>query len=206
MSTFTPNFDIEVPTPNTLWLDLGKELLAFGMSVDQVLKSFDYNGADPNKLLSRVVALETWRTSTTKKLQQLEAATGLLRGTEAEREARTPLPGQRWQDTNGLKRLWSCGPDGKWRQHEGKVSFPAGPWQTNASPFFGRTVMVTLPAPLAANETVLLTHEGGSTGFSVASMSGIIRNPTTTDVAFRHMQFASNTPMPGILAWQIVTF
>ena len=63
MSFITPNFGLEVPTPATRTKDLGAELLAFGLSIDEVLSQFDYNGADPNLLLSRVVALETWRTA-----------------------------------------------------------------------------------------------------------------------------------------------
>lgn len=58
MSTHTPNFDIEVPSPLTLFRNLGAELLAFGMSVDDVLTKFDYHGKDPNLVLARVAALE----------------------------------------------------------------------------------------------------------------------------------------------------
>lgn len=59
MSITSPHYQIEVPSPATRFKDLGAELQQFGLDVDRILSEFDYNGADPNLLLSRVVALET---------------------------------------------------------------------------------------------------------------------------------------------------
>lgn len=59
MSTPTPIYNIPSPSPNTKFKDLGAELLAYTSQLEALLASFDYNGADPNLVLSRVVALET---------------------------------------------------------------------------------------------------------------------------------------------------
>lgn len=58
MSIHLPRYDITVPSENTEFRNLGKELRELGESVDAALASFDYNGADPNLVLSRVAALE----------------------------------------------------------------------------------------------------------------------------------------------------
>ncbi|MGO2139826.1 MAG: hypothetical protein ACTH30_05390 [Leucobacter sp.] len=74
MAIPTTTFALPAPAPTTKFKDLGKELLDFGNAIDALLRGFDMNGTDPAYLLSRVVALETWRTSATAKITALEQA------------------------------------------------------------------------------------------------------------------------------------
>ncbi len=60
MSVVTPVYGLETPGPLTLFKDLGAELMAMGQSIENVLKTFDYNGADPNAVIAQVTALNTW--------------------------------------------------------------------------------------------------------------------------------------------------
>lgn len=75
MSYTTPDYGIVVPSPSTRLNQLGSELQQMGISIEEVLKSFDYNGADPNLLASRVAALEAWRTQANTRLTELETKT-----------------------------------------------------------------------------------------------------------------------------------
>lgn len=75
MSYTTPNYGIVVPSPSTRLNRLGVELQQMGMSIEEILESFDYNGADPNLVLTRVAALEAWRTAAAARLAALEYET-----------------------------------------------------------------------------------------------------------------------------------
>lgn len=77
MPTNYPTFNITAPSETTRFYNLGKELREFGASVDAALKSFNYNGADPNLLLSRVAALETWKNAAQARLNALETVATL---------------------------------------------------------------------------------------------------------------------------------
>lgn len=71
MPYITPKYGLEVPSPSTRFNELGLELQQMGISIEAVLDSFDYNGADPNLVLSRVAALEAWRTTAEAELAAL---------------------------------------------------------------------------------------------------------------------------------------
>lgn len=58
MSIILPKYGLKVPSESTRFRDLGKELREQGISIESVLESFDYHGADPNLVLARVAALE----------------------------------------------------------------------------------------------------------------------------------------------------
>ena len=53
-----PRYNLTTPSETTQFKNLGKELRELGTSLETVLANFDYNGADPNLVLSRVVAIE----------------------------------------------------------------------------------------------------------------------------------------------------
>lgn len=74
MSIILPKFQLKTPSETTLFKDLGKELREFGESVEETLEGFDYTGADPNIVLSRVAALEAWQTAAEGRLADLETA------------------------------------------------------------------------------------------------------------------------------------
>lgn len=59
MTIYTPNFGMKAPSGATKLRHLGPALEEFARSVDSTLAEFDYNGADPNLVLARVLALET---------------------------------------------------------------------------------------------------------------------------------------------------
>lgn len=59
MTIYTPNFGMKAPSGATKLKQLGPALEEFARSVDSTLAEFDYNGADPNLVLARVLALET---------------------------------------------------------------------------------------------------------------------------------------------------
>ncbi|GAA2825668.1 hypothetical protein FB468_2055 [Leucobacter komagatae] len=116
-----------------------------------------------------------------------------------------PPPGAMWQDTDNGERLWSVGPDGAWRLHEGRVSVIAGAWATSQTPFFGRTITWDLPTVLAPTETLMVTQdEGSGTGFSAASLASITRYTDKTQITVRHLAFASNVTQPLSITWRIV--
>lgn len=58
MSYTHPEFGIVTPDNQTKAKDLGTELKQMGATIEATLKSFDYNGADPNAVLAKVAALE----------------------------------------------------------------------------------------------------------------------------------------------------
>ena len=59
MSVELPAYGIVSPSNSTRLADLGRELLDMSTSIVAALQSFDYNGADPNLVLSRVADLES---------------------------------------------------------------------------------------------------------------------------------------------------
>lgn len=59
MPYITNTFGLQVPSPSTKFKDLGAELKQLGEDIDAVLTSFDYNGSDPDLVVSRVNQLET---------------------------------------------------------------------------------------------------------------------------------------------------
>lgn len=65
MSYTHPRYGIVTPDNQTKAKDLGAELKQMGATIEATLKSFDYNGADPNLVLARVAALETKFTPST---------------------------------------------------------------------------------------------------------------------------------------------
>lgn len=73
MSYTTPKYGLVVPSPATRLNQLGTQLQQMGISIEEVLDSFDYNGADPNLVLTRVTALEAWRTAAQAQVAALEA-------------------------------------------------------------------------------------------------------------------------------------
>lgn len=80
MSTPTSIYNLPSPGPTTKFKDLGAELLAWSNAIDALLAGFDYNGADPDAVLARVVALEAWRANVTPRLAALETLTTLDNG------------------------------------------------------------------------------------------------------------------------------
>lgn len=113
MSIILPTYGLTVPSETTRFRDLGKELREFGISVNDVLESFDYNGVDPNLVLTRVAALEAWKTSTDTWIAATNSKINSLRGTPAQRAATTSLPGQTWVDTT-TQHEW-LGISGTWQ-------------------------------------------------------------------------------------------
>lgn len=73
MSYTTPKYGITVPSPATQVKELGAELQEMGVSIESVLESFDYNGADPNLVLSRMSALEIEAASLSDRIDVLES-------------------------------------------------------------------------------------------------------------------------------------
>lgn len=63
MPHITPLYQLIGPSPTTPVKDLGAELQAMVVRIEEVLSSFDYNGADPSAALARIAALETWQTA-----------------------------------------------------------------------------------------------------------------------------------------------
>jgi hypothetical protein len=124
-------------------------------------------------------------------------------GTAAERDALQPAPpGGMWQDTDGDKRLWSCGPDGFWRLHEGRASIPASAF-AGAAPLYFRSQEIVLPTVLAADETLILSQDSNPE-MGVIGVSAITRNPASTGVQIRHIQLGNTNQKVVTCAWRIV--
>lgn len=73
MSIILPKYGLTVPSETTRFRDLGKELRELGVSVNDALESFDYNGADPGLFGSRLAALEGRATTLEIEYDALEA-------------------------------------------------------------------------------------------------------------------------------------
>lgn len=58
MPIILPPFGLKAVSETTRFRDLGKEMREFAQSVSDTLASFNYNGADPTLVLSRVTSLE----------------------------------------------------------------------------------------------------------------------------------------------------
>lgn len=116
-----------------------------------------------------------------------------------------PPPGAMWQDTDNGERLWSVGPDGAWRLHEGRAAVNAGAWVTSQTPFFGRTITWDLPTVLAPTETLLVAQdEGSGNGYSTAGLATIARYADKTQITVRHLVFGSPQTQPLCITWRIV--
>lgn len=195
MTISTPNFHINAPSPATKFKDLGAELQQFGLDVDSTLKSFDYNGADPNLVVSRVSALEAHVTN---------RRAGQLIGTSTERELFTEAQyGVIWQDTDAPRGTWMSDGVGGWRHYSGTVVVPGGAWSGSA-PVYVRTVTVTIPTVLSPSETIMLGVVQVGSGYGTASVAATVRNVDDTELVLRHIQFNSATQNGITLAWFII--
>lgn len=205
MSYTTPDYGIVVPSPSTRLNKLGSELQQMGISIEEVLNSFDYNGADPTLVLSRVASLEAAGPGIAAQL----AKRAYYSGTAAEREALTPAPpGALWQTTDNNEGLYSASPTGTWRLHEGIATAAGGSWAIGGSSgpltMYARTVVITIPTILSANETVMVSHMENSSGYTFVSLASVVRNTTNTAITLRHMIFGSVNQLALTVSWRIV--
>ncbi|QBE48745.1 hypothetical protein [Leucobacter triazinivorans] len=132
-----------------------------------------------------------------------------LSGPGANRDALDPAPaGAMWQDTDGDQRLYSTGPDGKWRLHEGYASGPAASWDLGGASgpitLYVRTVIVDIPTVLALDETILVGHAPPSSGFTFVSLIGHTRHADRTTLSLRHMIVQAATQTACHFTWRIV--
>jgi len=125
-------------------------------------------------------------------------------GTAAERAATTSTYWQFWQDTDNGGHLYIGDKAGGWRLYSGQETVAAGSWQTASSPFWGRTVSITLDTVLEDNEVIMMTTTSVSSGFGSISPTTLTRNLTETVVSVRHTQMASGTTNPFTAVWHIV--
>lgn len=155
---------------------------------------YEYDETDNEATFSELLNLGTGSVSDSK---------AYFAGTMAQRDALTPPPGGMWQDTDGEEMLWSAGPNGEWRQHEGSFTLAQGPF-SSAGGMYGRSLVVTLPTTLASNETLLAapTDYGGN-GYTWSVVNTITRNVGSTDLVVRQMA-ATNSQQPLTIAWRIV--
>lgn len=128
-----------------------------------------------------------------------------FKGTQAQRAALDPAPaGAYWQDTDGSKQLWSAGPSGQWRRHEGQSSIAAGAWEVTNGPVRARSVDVIIPTALASNETLLVSTAYSNTTFALVELANIVtRAASSTTIRVRHIQFFSNATPAATFNWQV---
>lgn len=196
MTYTSPKYGITGPSATTEFRKLGAELQAMLLSIDTILGSFDYKGADPSTVLARVVALET--------LASRQAA---FSGTASERAAAAAGAryGTLWTDTDGAKHQWLSDGAGKWRQASGMHSFGAAAWSNQTAPFYGRTANATLPTFILPNETIAVSSVSVGSGFGETVLRGVSgRGVDTTDINVGLHQFASNIQQAYAISWRIV--
>lgn len=127
-----------------------------------------------------------------------------LAGTTAERDALEPAPpGAMWQDTDGAKRLWSCGPVGEWRLHEGTAVIPAGALGA-AGNIYGRTLDIDIPTVIGTDETIMVAVVTmGGASYSWVTVREIARHPAKTTIGLRHMSVI-NGAHGFTISWRVV--
>lgn len=180
MPIILPKYGLVAPSETTRFRDLGKELREMAQSIEDVLESFDYNGADPGLVLSRVTALE--------------GATP-LRGTIAARTAATGVPdGVIWSDTDGARMVWRRIPTGwmllsrhSWRASKEETMSTAGEKLLNSVTTTGVTIQQGTLVRLRANHVGLYGTVGASStarwryavNSTVSVSSALIPGPST---------------------------
>lgn len=72
MSIILPKYGMKVPSETTGFHLLGKEFREMGISIESILESFDYNGADPGLVLARMAAQEAALNAAIARIASLE--------------------------------------------------------------------------------------------------------------------------------------
>ncbi|PII81559.1 hypothetical protein BMH32_04705 [Leucobacter sp. OLJS4] len=192
----SPTFGLTGPSPTTPFNKLGAELQQMLLGIDNTLKNFDYSGADPAAVLSRVAALEV-----------LAARNGRMSGTAQERAnaAAAARYGVIWQDTDAGRKTYISNGAGGWRLYAGLASVAAGAWSSSVAPFYGRTAVVSLPTVIAADETIEVSCNNVGTGFGLVVLRNVTsRGATDTQINVGHYQFANNQQMAVSFIWKVV--
>lgn len=127
---------------------------------------------------------------------------GYLQGTETQRTNTAYKPHGTLFRVNSGKEYVSDGTN--WRQKSGVVSFPAAAWQFSQAPVYGRTVNLTVPVKLAANETLRITANEVGNSFAFISKVSETVNDTDTTVVIRFVQFGSAAQNGGSVIWEII--
>ncbi len=137
-------------------------------------------------------------------MQSVSDALAYFAGTSAKRLALDPAPpGAMWQDTDNGQKLWSTGPDGKWRLHEGIATLASGSFGTNG-PVWSRDVSSVLPTVLAVNETLAIAYAPHNTVVSAwLVVNQITRGPATTTVKLRAFATGASAQI-GTISWRVV--
>ncbi|WP_166985217.1 hypothetical protein [Canibacter zhoujuaniae] len=197
MTHITPKFKIKSPSPDTQIRNLGSELRDLADTVESALLEFDYSGQEPNRLVQRVRAIE----------EADNKSRGAYRsGTLEDRDAwKDAQPGAYWQDSAADGKLYRRTQRNTWTQAAGVHSEPGGSWAISTAVGAGRTVTVTLPCVLAANESLIITTSAQGSGFGYVGLHDIRRTATNTIVTVRHVQFFAATQNGFSFVWQITT-
>ena len=124
-------------------------------------------------------------------------------GTSGQRASTAAKFGQIWQDSDGNKTKWKGRSNGSWTRLEGSRLVSAGAWDLTANGNSGRTLTLSLPCVLEANETLQITVNGVGSGFGILSLNTITKNASDTTVVLRHMQLFSSAQNSVGLSWQI---
>lgn len=98
---------------------------------------------------------------------------------------------------------------GTWRRFSGKAVHgdSSTAWaNTSGTTMAGRTNVFTLPTVLESTETLLVQIDPSvsTSGYNFVGVTGLVRNPTNTEVNVRFMQLMSLTTQPMPILWQIV--
>lgn len=130
---------------------------------------------------------------------------GIRFGLASERALTTARFGEFWQDTDGSKFVWKGRTDGSWTRASGTGTDGTKAWDTTSGgTLAGRTISVTLPCVLEANETLLVQSTSIGSGFGFISVASIIKNASNTVLNMRFMQIISTTQQALGYVWQIV--
>lgn len=143
-------------------------------------------------------------------MQSVSDSLAYFAGSSAKRLALEPAPpGARWKDTDGSELLYSAGPDGAWRQHEGSTFVAGGPWAiggVNGSlVMYARTVTLDIPTVLGPTETLSIVAYDSTSTYTWASIASTTKHANRTTLIVRQYIFGSSATPNLRFTWQVTT-
>jgi len=127
-------------------------------------------------------------------------------GTDTERQAITPVFGQRWTNTDGSKYTYKGSTAGAWRRRSGRIAIANGAWDDTSGTTGVREVTLSIPTTIESGETILVQQHTGNGFYSVVQQQSVgTSSGGNTPVVVRQTQLLNISTTNGVtLSWQLV--